>query len=56
MNSLQDGTHYREIANELRAIARECYFQNVREDLIDLAARYELRADDFDRLPGLTAD
>jgi hypothetical protein len=56
MNNLQDGPHYREIANELRAIARECYFQNVREDLIDLAARYERRADDFDRLAGLTAD
>src|SRR6266850_7909273 len=35
MNNLQDGAHYREIANQLRAIARECIFQNVRKDLID---------------------
>ena len=56
MNNLQDGSHYREIANQLRAIARECYFQNVRKDLIDLAALYDRRADDFDRLAGLTAD
>jgi len=55
MNNLQDATHYREIANQLRAIARECYFQNVRKDLIDLAALYDRRADDFDRLAGLTA-
>ena len=56
MNNLQDGIHYREIANQLRVIARECYFQNVRKDLIDLAACYDRRADDFDRLAGLTAD
>jgi len=56
MNNLQDGAHYREIANQLRAIARECIFQNVRKDLIDLAASYDRRADDFDRLAGLTAD
>ena len=56
MNNLQDGTHYREIANKLRVIARECIFQNVRKDLIDLAASYDRRADDFDRLAGLTAD
>jgi len=56
MNNLQDGTHYREIANQLRAIARECIFQNVRTDLIELAASYDRRADDFDRLAGLTAD
>ena len=56
MNNLQDSTHYREIANQLRAIARECYFQNDRKELIDLAALYDRRADDFDRLAGLTAD
>ena len=56
MNNLQDGAHYREIANQLRTIARECIFQNVRKDLIDLAACYDRRADDFDRLAGLTAD
>ena len=52
MNNLQDGTHYREIANQLRAIADECIFQNVRKDLIDLAASYDRRADDFDRPRG----
>jgi len=56
MNNLQDGTHYREIANQLRAIAGECIFQDVQKDLIDLAASYDRRADDFDRLAGLTAD
>ena len=52
MNTLQDGTHYREIASKLRAVARGCNFPNVRKDLIDLAARYDRRADHFDRPRG----
>ena len=41
--------HYREIASKLRVVARGCNFPNVRKDLIDLAARYDRRADHFDR-------
>ena len=55
MNNLQGGTHYREIANKLRAVARGCNFPNVRNDLIDLAARYDRRADYFDRPVGCRA-
>ena len=58
MSERQDATlllfgvaHYREIASKLRVVARGCNFPNVRKDLIDLAARYDRRADHFDR-PG----
>jgi hypothetical protein len=44
--------HYREIASKLRVVARGCNFPNVRKDLIDLAARYDRRADYFDRPRG----
>jgi len=44
--------HYREIASKLRVVARGCNFPNVRKDLIDLAARYDRRADHFDRPRG----
>ena len=61
MSERQDATlvplgvaHYREIASKLRVVARECSFPNVRKDLIDLAARYDRRADDhFDRPRGV---
>jgi hypothetical protein len=59
MSERQDATlvplgvaHYREIASKLRVVARECSFPNVRKDLIDLAARYDRRADHFDRPRG----
>jgi len=58
MSERQDATlllfgvaHYREIASKLRVVACGCNFPNVRKDLIDLAARYDRRADHFDR-PG----
>ena len=44
--------HYKEIASKLRVIACGCNFPNVRKDLIDLAARYDRRADHFDRPRG----
>ena len=44
--------HYREIASKLRVVACGCYFPHVRKDLMDLAARYDRRADHFDRPRG----
>jgi hypothetical protein len=45
---LLDGGHYRNLAGKLRMVARECGFPNPRQELLDLAARYERRADHFD--------
>jgi hypothetical protein len=44
-----DGVHYRNLAGKLRLVARECRFPNARQELLDLAARYERRADHYDR-------
>jgi hypothetical protein len=56
MSERQDATlllfavaQYRGLASKLRVVARECYFPIVRKDLIDLAARYDRRADHFAR-------
>jgi hypothetical protein len=46
---LAESEHYREIARKLRGIARDCRFPKVRQELLDLAARYERRGDHFDR-------
>jgi len=43
-----NGGHYRNLAGKLRLVARECRFPNARQELLDLAARYERRADHFD--------
>lgn len=43
-----DGAHYREMAQGLRKLARECRFAGARRELLDLAASYERRADLFD--------
>lgn len=43
-----DGTHYREMANGLRKLARQCRFAGARRELLELAARYDRRADYFD--------
>jgi hypothetical protein len=40
-----DSEHYRELAKKLREIARECRFPGARKEILDLAARYEGRAD-----------
>ena len=40
MNNLQDGIHYREIANKLRAVARGCNFPNVRSGMAKLADEF----------------
>jgi hypothetical protein len=44
-----DGAHYREMALELRKLARQCRFPGARRELLQLAASYDRRADHFDR-------
>jgi hypothetical protein len=43
-----DSQHYRELARKLRDIARECRFPGARQEILDLASRYERRADHLD--------
>jgi hypothetical protein len=43
-----DSQHYREIASKLRDIARQCRFPGARQEILDLASRYERRADNLD--------
>ena len=37
--------HYKEMASKLRELARQFRFSGARQELLDLAARYERRAD-----------
>jgi hypothetical protein len=48
------GQHYREMANKLRELARQFRFPGARRELLDLALRYERRADHFDARNGAT--
>ena len=43
-----DSEHYREMARKLRELAREFRFPGARQELLDLAGRYERRADSLD--------
>jgi hypothetical protein len=43
-----DSQHYREMARKLRVLAREFRFAGARQGLLDLALRYERRADSLD--------
>jgi len=43
-----DGAHYREMANGLRELARQCRFPGARKELLQLAARYDRRAEHFE--------
>jgi hypothetical protein len=43
-----DGEHYRDMARKLRILAREFRFAGARRELLDLALRYERRADSLD--------
>jgi len=43
-----DSQHYRELASKLREIARHCRFPGARREILDLAFRYEGRADHFE--------
>ena len=42
------GEHYRELATKLRDIARQCRFPGARQEILDLASRYEVRANHLD--------
>ena len=43
-----DSEHYRVMARKLRKLAREFRFPRARQELLDLALRYERRADNLD--------
>jgi hypothetical protein len=43
-----DSAHFREMARKLRELAREFRFPGARQELLDLALRYERRADNLD--------
>ena len=43
-----DSGHYREMAQKLRELAREFRFPGARKELLNLASRYERRADNLD--------
>jgi hypothetical protein len=43
-----ESAHYREMAHALRELARRCRFPGARRELLQLAARYERRADYFE--------
>ena len=51
-----DGEHYREIARKLRELAREFRFPGARRELVDLAERYERRADSLDARSAASSD
>jgi hypothetical protein len=43
------GAHYRELATWLRETARKCRLPNPQRELLDLARRYEVRANHLER-------
>jgi hypothetical protein len=43
-----DSEHYREMARKLRELARKFRFRGARQEVLELALRYERRADDLD--------
>jgi hypothetical protein len=43
-----DSEHYRDMARKLRELARQFRFRGARQEILDLALRYERRADDLD--------
>ena len=42
-----NGAHYRELAECLREVARKCRLPNPQRELLVLARRYDLRAEQF---------
>jgi hypothetical protein len=46
--SSEGGTHYREIADNLRLLAHQIRFPNARREILDIAIRYEQRSHHFD--------
>ena len=51
-----DSEHYREMARKLRELAREFRFAGARQELLNLALRYERRADSLDARSGTDLD
>ena len=49
--ALADGDHYREMAGNLRELARQTRSPGMRRELVDLARRYDRRGDHFDCRP-----
>jgi len=49
--ALADGDHCREMAGEVRELARTIRSPGIRRELVDLAKRYDRRGDHFDRRP-----
>ena len=43
-----ESNHCRDIARKLRELARQFRFPGVRQELLDLALRYECRAENLD--------
>lgn len=50
------GAHFREIAHGLRTLARGCRYRGSRTELLQLAARFDRRADHFDAHQSALAD
>jgi hypothetical protein len=50
-----DSVHYREVAEKLRELAFEFRFPGTRKKLLDLALRYERRADGLDGRSGASS-
>jgi hypothetical protein len=51
-----DSEHYRDMAIKLRRLACEFRFPGARQELLDLASRYERRADGLDARSGAASD
>ena len=51
-----DSEHYREMASKLRRLAREFRFAGARQELLDLALRYERRAESLDARSAASSD
>jgi hypothetical protein len=49
--SVDARTHYRELAHSLRGIAAKCRLPYTQKELLDLARRYDTRADRIGRGP-----
>ena len=43
-----DSDHYRDMARKIRELARQFRFPGARQELLDLASRYERRANNLD--------
>jgi hypothetical protein len=45
---MPDSEHYRQLATRLRDVARQCRYPGARQEILDLASRYEVRANHLD--------